>query len=132
MDVHRLHSKHPGVLVNKAQLDFVKDKVATKAQPWYEAYNAMLADDLASATRSPSLYQTVECGSMSTNPGNGCQEERHDALAAYANALAWYIVRTQSYANKAISYMNAWARTIKSHTYSNAPLQTGWSGASRA
>ncbi|KAL8842317.1 MAG: hypothetical protein Q9176_002706 [Flavoplaca citrina] len=135
---HPLHGrapttfKHPGVLVNKAQLDFVKNRVAAKAQPWYDAYNAMLADDLASSTRSPSPYQTVECGSASMNPGNGCQEERQDALAAYANALAWYISGTQSYANKAISYMNAWARTIKDHTYSNAPLQTGWSGASWA
>ncbi|KAL8995931.1 MAG: hypothetical protein Q9169_004432 [Polycauliona sp. 2 TL-2023] len=66
------------------------------------------------------------------NPGNGCHEEREDAMAAYANALAWYYSGTQSYANKAISYMNAWARTIKDHTYSNAPLQTGWSGASWA
>lgn len=28
--------------------------------------------------------------------------------------------------------MNAWAKTIKAHTNSNAPLQTGWSGASWA
>lgn len=31
-----------------------------------------------------------------------------------------------------VSYMNAWAQTIKDHTNSNAPLQTGWSGASWA
>ncbi|KAL8669375.1 MAG: hypothetical protein Q9168_006036 [Polycauliona sp. 1 TL-2023] len=123
---------HPGVLVNKAQLDFVKAQVAAKAQPWYDAYNAMLADDLASSSRSPTPFQTVECGSSSMNPGNGCHEEREDALAAYANALAWYHSGTQSYATKAISYMNAWARTIKDHTYSNAPLQTGWAGASWA
>lgn len=46
----------------------------------------------------------------------------------YANALAWYISGTQSYATKAISVMNAWAKVIKGHTYSNAPLQTGWAG----
>lgn len=28
--------------------------------------------------------------------------------------------------------MNAWAKTIKDHTNSNAPLQTGWAGASWA
>ncbi|KAL8802520.1 MAG: hypothetical protein Q9182_003760 [Xanthomendoza sp. 2 TL-2023] len=123
---------HPGVLVNRAQLDFIKAKVAAKAQPWYSAYNAMLADSLASSTRSPSPFETVACGSMSKDPGDGCHEEREDALAAYANALAWYISGTQSYASKAISYMNAWARKIKDHTASNAPLQTGWSGASWA
>ncbi|KAL8948842.1 MAG: hypothetical protein Q9222_005001 [Ikaeria aurantiellina] len=123
---------HPGVLVNKAQLDFVKSKVAARAQPWYDAYNAMLADPLASSTRSPSPFPTVACGSSSMNPNVGCHEEREDALAAYANALAWYISGTKSYATKAISYMNAWAKSIKDHTASNAPLQTGWSGASWA
>ncbi|KAL9597690.1 MAG: hypothetical protein Q9179_004176 [Wetmoreana sp. 5 TL-2023] len=66
------------------------------------------------------------------NPGDGCHEEREDALAAYANALAWYISGIKSYATKAITYMNTWAKTIKDHTASNAPLQTGWSGASWA
>jgi Alginate lyase len=43
-------------------------------------------------------------------------------------ALAWYITRAQEYADKAISYMNAWARIVKAHELSNAPLQAGWSG----
>ncbi|KAL9052912.1 MAG: hypothetical protein Q9206_004124, partial [Seirophora lacunosa] len=123
---------HPGVLVNKAQLDFVKAKVAAQANPWYDAYNAMLAHPLASSTRSPSPFPTVACGSGSMNPSVGCREERQDALAAYANALAWYISGNRSYATKAISFMNAWARSIRDHTDSNAPLQTGWSGASWA
>ncbi|KAL8737110.1 MAG: hypothetical protein Q9181_002004 [Wetmoreana brouardii] len=123
---------HPGVLLNKAQLDFIKSKVAAGAQPWSNAYSAMLADPLASSTRQPSPFQTVACGSSSMNPGDGCHEEREDALAAYANALAWYISGTKSYATKAITYMNTWAKTIKDHTASNAPLQTGWSGASWA
>ena len=121
---------HPGVLLNRAQLDFIKSKVNARQQPWYDAYNAMLADTLASPTRSPSPYATVACGSSSMNPSTGCKPEREDALAAYANALAWYISGTQAYATKAISYMNAWASTLKAHTNSNAPLQSGWSAAS--
>ncbi|KAL8968814.1 MAG: hypothetical protein Q9197_004670 [Variospora fuerteventurae] len=123
---------HPGVLVNRAQLNFVKAKVAAQANPWYNAYNAMLVDPLASSTRSPSPVPTVACGSSSMNPSVGCFAERQDALAAYANALAWYISGTKAYATKAISYMNAWAGSIKNHTASNAPLQTAWSGASWA
>lgn len=123
---------HPGVLLNRAQLDFIKSKVATGQQPWASAYSAMLADPLASSTRQPSPFPTVACGSSSQNPNVGCYEERQDALAAYANALAWYISGTKAYATKAISFMNAWASTIKDHTASNAPLQTGWSGASWA
>ena len=133
-ELSNLHSrapstfKHPGVLVDQAQLDFIKSKVAANAEPWKSAYNAMLSDPLASRTRTPSPRATVECGPTST-PNLGCSDERQDALAAYANALAWYISGTSSYAQKAISYMNAWASKIKAHTNSNAPLQTGWAGA---
>lgn len=122
---------HPGVLVDKAQLDFVKSKVQSGAQPWTDAYNSMLSSNLGSLTRTPSPVATVECGPTST-PNVGCTAERQDALAAYAMCLAWYISGTSSYAQKAISYMNAWAKTLKAHTNSNAPLQTGWAGASWA
>lgn len=43
-------------------------------------------------------------------------------------SLLWYISGTAQYAQKAISYKNAWATTIKAYTNSNVPLQTGWAG----
>lgn len=122
---------HPGVFLDTAQLDFIKSKVNSGAQPWKDAYNNMIGSSLVSLSRSASPTATVECGPTST-PNNGCSEERQDALAAYAMSLAWYITGGTQYAQKAISYMNAWARTIKAHTNSNAPLQTGWAGASWA
>ncbi len=88
----------------------------------------MLSDPLASLIRSPSPTSTVECGPTST-PDLGCSDETSDALAAYAMSLAWYISRKQQYASKAIAYLNAWARTLKAHTNSNAKLQTAWAGA---
>lgn len=91
----------------------------------------MLDHELTSPTRNPKPTATVECGPTST-PNKGCTEERQDALAAYANAIAYYISGESAYATKAISYMNAWAYTIKAHTNSNANLQTGWAGASWA
>lgn len=123
--------KHPGVFLDIEQLDFIKSKVNSGAQPWTNAYNAMLSSNLGSTTRAANPTATVECGPTST-PDNGCTEERTDALAAYTMSLAWYITGLPKYAQKAISYMNAWANTIKAHTNSNAPLQTGWAGASWA
>jgi hypothetical protein len=120
---------HPGVLDSRASLDFVKAKVAAKQQPWLNAYNQMLGHNLLSQSRQPKPRATVECGSYS-NPDYGCTDERQDALAAYGNALAWYISGDAKYAQKAIQYMNAWAPVIKSHTNSNAKLQTGWAGSS--
>jgi hypothetical protein len=118
---------HPGVLVSRGQLDFVKAKVAAREQPWLSAYTQMIGSRYASLTRVPRPRATVECGSYS-NPNNGCTDEREDAIAAYTDALAWYITGNEAYARKAIDLMDAWSATIRNHTNSNAPLQTGWAG----
>ncbi|WP_431961616.1 alginate lyase family protein [Actinacidiphila sp. bgisy160] len=118
---------HPGVLVSRTQLDFVRGKVQAGAQPWKSAYDQMMASNYASQSRTPKPRAVVECGSYS-NPNYGCTDEREDAIAAYTNALAWYITRDAKYAQKAIQLMDAWSATITDHTNSNAPLQTGWAG----
>ena len=122
---------HPGVLDSKAQLDFVKAKVAAGAQPWASAYQNMIGSSYASLSRTPTPYQTVECGPYS-NPNIGCTNEREDAIAAYTDALAWYLSGNAAYAQESIKLMDAWSATITGHTNSNAPLQTGWAGSSWA
>ncbi|MFD8738214.1 alginate lyase family protein [Streptomyces sp. NPDC059618] len=120
---------HPGVTVSRGQLDFARTEVLAGAQPWKSAYDQMMASTYASLTRTPKPRATVECGSYS-NPDNGCTDERQDAIAAYTDALAWYVTRDDRYAKKAIELMDAWSAVIKEHTNSNAPLQTGWAGSS--
>jgi hypothetical protein len=120
---------HPGVTVSKAQLDFARTEVLAGAQPWKAAYDQMTASKYADLNRTPTPWVTVECGSYS-NPNYGCTDEREDAIAAYTDALAWYITKDARYAQKAIQIMDAWSATITSHTNSNAPLQTGWAGSS--
>jgi hypothetical protein len=120
---------HPGVNLDTAQLDFVRGKVQAGAEPWKSAYNQMISSKYADLNRTPKPRANVECGSYS-NPNNGCTDERQDAIAAYTDALAWYITRDDRYAQKAIQLMDAWSAGIQQHTNSNAPLQTGWAGAS--
>lgn len=120
---------HPGVLVSRPQLDFVKAQVNAGAQPWKAAYDQAKASTYASLSRTPKPRSVVECGSYS-NPNYGCTDEREDAIAAYTDALIWYISGDTRYADKAIALMDAWSATITSHTNSNAPLQTGWAGSS--
>jgi hypothetical protein len=119
--------RHPGVLVNRAQLDFVKGKVQSGAQPWKGAFDKAKADPHGSLSYTPHPRAVVECG-PSSNPNLGCTDERGDAKAAYTHALLWYFTGNKAHANKAIQIMNAWARTIRDHTNHNAPLQTGWAG----
>ncbi|MEU9408753.1 alginate lyase family protein [Streptomyces sp. NPDC048281] len=120
---------HPGVTVSRSQLDFARTEVLAGAQPWKAAYDQMMASKYADLNRTPAPRATVECGSYS-NPNYGCTDEREDAIAAYTDALAWYITKDARYAQKAIQIMDAWSATITAHTNSNAPLQTGWAGSS--
>ncbi|KAF7586089.1 hypothetical protein BBP40_009597 [Aspergillus hancockii] len=119
---------HPGILLDSAQLSFISSQVAASADPWATGYSNMMSHSYASRT-SPTPFATVECGSYST-PDIGCHEERDDALTAYLNALAWVVSGTATYADRAITFMNAWAGTIKAHNNTNAPLQAGWAAAS--
>ncbi|SFE87264.1 Alginate lyase [Actinacidiphila alni] len=118
---------HPGVLVSRSQLDYVRAKVQAGAAPWAAANSQMMASSYASLSRVPKPRANVECGSYS-NPNNGCTDEREDAIAAYTDALAWYITGNAAYAQESIRLMDAWSATITQHTNSNAPLQTGWAG----
>lgn len=122
---------HPGVTVSRGQLDFARGKVLAGAQPWKGAFDRMAASKYADLNRTPRPRAVVECGSYS-NPNLGCTDEREDAIAAYTQALLWYVTRDERHAAKAIQLMDAWSAVIRDHTNTNAPLQTGWAGSSWA
>ncbi|GAA5045392.1 hypothetical protein HNP84_002638 [Thermocatellispora tengchongensis] len=118
--------KHPGVLVSRAQLDFVRANLGN--EPWKSAWSALQASPYASLSYTPKPRAVVNCGPVS-NPDHGCSDERKDAMAAYTLALRWYLSKDARYAEKAIQIMDAWSAVITGHTGDNAPLQTGWAGA---
>jgi hypothetical protein len=122
---------HPGVLVDRGQLDLARQKVAAGTQPWKSAYAELRASSYASLSWHPHPRGSVDCGSNS-NPDHGCTDERDDATAAYTDALVWYVSHDQRYAAKAIQILDAWPPVLKKHTNSNAKLQAGWAGATFA
>ena len=119
--------RHPGVLLNRAQLDLIKQRVENGTEPQKTAFAKMLTDPLADLSYRPSPRGTVECGSYS-KPDLGCKDERRDSEAAYSQAIAWYVTGNPKYAQNAIHIMNAWATTLSGgHTNSNGPIQAAWS-----
>jgi hypothetical protein len=118
--------KHPGVLVSRAQLDFVRANLGN--EPWKSAWNALQSHRFAQLSYTAHPRAEVNCGGNSI-PDNGCSDEREDAMAAYTHALRWYLTKDSRYAKKAIQIMDAWSAVIAKHTGANAPLQTGWAGA---
>src|SRR5215469_2202648 len=96
---------HPGVLVNRAQLEEIKRRIAAGIEPQKTAFEALKASKFAARDYSPKPRDTVECGSYS-RPDFGCKDEVADSEAAYAQALIWYITGDQTYAANAIKIMN--------------------------
>jgi hypothetical protein len=118
---------HPGVLVNRAQLDFIRQQIRAGAEPWNSALGRATRSSSGSLSFSPQPRAIVECGSYS-NPNNGCSDERASAVAAYTHALLWYFTEDVRHAEKAVQIMNAWSAVLEDHTNSNAPLQAAWAG----
>jgi hypothetical protein len=119
--------RHPGVLLNRAQLDLIRQRVADGVEPQNSAYAALLANGLADLNYAPSPRAVVECGSYS-KPDLGCKDERRDSAAAYSQAIAWYVTGNEKYVRNAIRIMNAWAATLTGgHTNNNGPVQAAWS-----
>jgi len=120
---------HPGVLVNRAQLDEIKKRVAAGTEPQKTAFEALQAHMLGALDYTPHPRATVECGPRS-HPDIGCKDEQADSEAAYAQALLWYITGNPAYAQNAVKIMNAWSGTLTGgHTNANAEVQASWSGA---
>jgi hypothetical protein len=125
-DYSRVPFSHPGVLLNRAQLDLIRLRVSAGTQPQKAAFDALLASSLADLNYTPSPRATIECGPNS-RPDLGCKDERRDATAAYTQALAWHITGNERYARNAIRIMNAWARTLTGgHVNENGPVQAAW------
>jgi hypothetical protein len=123
---------HPGVLLDRSQLDFLKSQVAAKTEPYYQEFLWAKASPYAALDyhlQGPPSDNIIDCGSHS-NPNHGCREEDSDASTAYLQSVLWTITGDHRYAQNAIDILNAYGHNLKSYTNSNAPLQAAW-GASK-
>ncbi len=142
---------HPGVLLNKAQLDWMAEEVNAGVEPWAREFtNAQTVvknsshiawGSLSYKVQGPSSGGWNQCGSFST-PDDGCTFADADSAAAYIQALLWYITGNQAYANNAITYMDTYAQNMKGYKFGstgpgacpdssgkaceNGPLQAAW------
>ena len=107
---------HPGAINGKAELDFVKAKIAAGEEPWTGKFIE--------------LRRLARPGRHKLAPGdeNG---QKEDGQRAYANALAWYYTGDAAYAKNAITILNVWGRTFKGYQPVDGQnlLQGGWIGA---
>src|SRR5436190_2541890 len=118
---------HPGILNNQEEMEFIRDRVQSGAEPWKSAFNKMSNSRYASLNYTPKPRAVVEAGPYS-RPDIGAGDEKSDAIAAYTHALLWQLTGQKAHAEKAIEIMNAWSATLQEHQGHNAPLQSSWVG----
>ncbi|MBO0610799.1 alginate lyase family protein [Myceligenerans salitolerans] len=119
---------HPGVFVDQRLLDAMERRVEDGEHPAKKVFTEMVRSEWGELDHRAEPRNVVECGAHQ-NPNHGCTEERRDAHAAYAQALAWAVTGDETHARKSIEIMNAWSSTIREHTNTNARLQAAWAGA---
>src|SRR5258708_17590897 len=119
---------HPGVLLNRDQLNEIIRRVVSGIEPQKSAFEALKTSKLGALDYTPHPRETVECGSIS-RPTLGCKDEQADSEAAYAQALLWTITGNTVYAENSIKIMDAWSSTLTGgHTNNNGQVQASWTG----
>jgi hypothetical protein len=118
---------HPGILHSRAELDFVKSKVAEGQTPWKAASEGLRADPISKLDWKPKPAADVVRGPYN-NPDIGGTDLMRDAAAAYAHALQRYVTDEKRHADKAIHILNAYATTLKSVGGHDAKLLVGMVG----
>ncbi len=116
---------HPGVLNSRAELEFIRARVAAKQEPWLGAFKALQGSRYATDNYQATPFSVVACGSYN-QPNEGCNQIVEDGMAVYARALLWSITREQRHADKALQIIDAWARKYQKNTESNARLVVAW------
>jgi len=94
---------HPGGLHTRTDLDRMKTQVAAGAHPWIDSWNALVVHPKA---------QNTYTAAAQANMGVSRQRASADAVAAYLNALRWYISGDTSYAGCSRRILNAWAYAV--------------------
>jgi hypothetical protein len=127
---------HPGVVVDRAQLDLTRSRIAAGAEPWASAFQRLQSSGTSRKTalrptayRFSSLDYVPAPVAVVADPGSsgaayiaahpelglkesGSVEHIDDSMAAYAHALMWAYTGNEAHARKSAQILNAWSATL--------------------
>ncbi|MGE9269336.1 MAG: alginate lyase family protein [Verrucomicrobiales bacterium] len=118
---------HPGISHTKSQLDFVRDKIRAKEEPWARSWKDLQQSRLSRMEWQPRPHVQVERVPYN-RPDIGSSEFSNDSRAAYSHALCWALSGNESPAEKASEILHAWASTLETIENHDAKLLVGMAG----
>ena len=81
---------HPGILHSRAELDFVKAKVAEGQESWKSAWEELRSHAISELDWRPDPITNVVRG-VRNSPDIGGTNLMRDGAAAYSQAIQWYV-----------------------------------------
>jgi len=115
----------------EAQIRFVQIQIENKKEPYYKAYQQLLAyADTALSQKHHALTDFAVPGFYVDPEGhrNNSKSLQTDSFHAYACALAYRLGGDKKYGKKALYYLSAWADQNKGYSQADGPLVMAYSG----
>jgi len=129
LKVKNFEFTHPMTVINKAELDIVKQKIKNNTEPQASAYKKLIEDAEAAQDFTPHPTEEIYMMGRYTKPYRNLDAVRKylwaNCHAAYASALAYSYCGDEKYADKAIEVLNAWAVKGSIFTGGDRGLQLG-------
>ncbi|MDQ0900808.1 OmpL47-type beta-barrel domain-containing protein [Paenibacillus sp. V4I7] len=105
---------HPGMIFTQADLDRMKQLVASNQAPAIYEWNNLKANPTASLNYAPSNYHPIVYRNDAVNGNKGNTDLYYSASAALLNAIEWNISGDQAYADHTIQILNGWSYNLTS------------------
>jgi hypothetical protein len=118
---------HPGMLQSRADLEFMRQRVAAGEEPWKSAWDYLLRQGYSSLEFKPQPFARVIRGPYG-NPSIGGNEILASADAAHSHALQWIVTGKPAHAQKVIEILAAWSPVLESFHENDAKLLAGLTG----
>ena len=118
---------HPGILHHRAELDFIRERVAAGDPPWAAAWDELREHRVSQQDWQPRPRAEVVRGAFN-NPNLGANQLLDDGQAAYSQALQWVVTQDPAHAEKCREILDAWSAELKSVGGHDARLLVGMAG----
>ena len=117
---------HPGISHKKSDLERMKYMVQAGKDPWKTSFQNLTQNPYASYNYTvqgdPSVTRLVEPAALA---GYNYERFKYDALAAYYNAIMWYITGDERHAKKSVQIFNAWVNITHIESNGTTALDAG-------
>ncbi|KAI9925307.1 hypothetical protein ASPWEDRAFT_121264 [Aspergillus wentii DTO 134E9] len=102
---------HPGLLHTNADFERIAPNVQNQTEPWITGWYKLTNSSYASPAYTPSAQEVVYRGDNPDHSQNYASLYR-DIAAAYNLAIQWKVTANNTYADTAVSILNAWGSTL--------------------